>query len=310
VEKRRLGGSDVEVSRVGLGCNNLGGRLDLERTRAVVEAALDAEITFFDTAETYGERGRSERFLGEILEGRRDRVVLATKFGWDVGLGGDDLRGSRSYLRRAIDASLERLRTDHVDLYYYHRPDGVTPLAETLEAMHELVDEGKTRAIGCSNLSAAQLREADAFARSAGKPQIAALQNRYSLLERAAEAEILPLCREYGIGFVPYSPLASGLLTGKYRRGEPPPAGSRLENRPEARADERLERIEALEAFATEHGHTLLELAIGGLASQPGVVSVIAGATTPEQVRANAAASWELTAVELAALAELVGSAA
>jgi aryl-alcohol dehydrogenase-like predicted oxidoreductase len=310
VEKRRLGGSDVEVSRVGLGCNNFGGRLDLERTRAVVEAALDAEITFFDTADTYGERGRSERFLGEILEGRRDRVVLATKFGWDVGLGGDDLRGSRSYLRRAIDASLERLRTDHVDLYYYHRPDGVTPLAETLEAMHELVDEGKTRAIGCSNLSAAQLREADAFARSAGKPQIAALQNRYSLLERAAEAEILPLCREYGIGFVPYSPLASGLLTGKYRRGEPPPAGSRLENRPEARAHERLERIEALEAFATEHGHTLLELAIGGLASQPGVASVIAGATTPEQVHVNAAASWELTAVELAALAELVGSAA
>jgi aryl-alcohol dehydrogenase-like predicted oxidoreductase len=310
VEKRRLGGSDVEVSRVGLGCNNLGGRLDLERTRAVVEAALDAEITFFDTADTYGEWGRSERFLGEILEGRRDRVVLATKFGWDVGLGGDDLRGSRSYLRRAIDASLERLRTDHVDLYSYHRPDGVTPLAETLEAMHELVDEGKTRAIGCSNLSAAQLREADEFARTAGKPQIAALQNRYSLLERGAEAEILPLCREYGIGFVPYSPLASGLLTGKYRRGEPPPAGSRLENRPEARADERLERIEALEAFATEHGHTLLELAIGGLASQPGVVSVIAGATTPEQVRANAAASWELTAVELAALAELVGSAA
>jgi aryl-alcohol dehydrogenase-like predicted oxidoreductase len=310
VEKRRLGGSDVEVSRVGLGCNNLGGRLDLERTREVVEAALDAEITFFDTAETYGERGRSERFLGEILEGRRDRVVLATKFGWDVGPGGDDPRGSRSYLRRAIDASLERLRTDHVDLYYYHRPDGVTPLAETLEAMHELVDEGKTRAIGCSNLSAAQLREADEFARTAGKPQIAALQNRYSLLERAAEAEILPLCREYGIGFVPYFPLASGLLTGKYRRGEPPPAGSRLENRPEARADERLERVEALEAFATEHGHTLLELAIGGLASQPGVVSVIAGATTPEQVRANAAASWELTAVELAALAELVGSAA
>jgi aryl-alcohol dehydrogenase-like predicted oxidoreductase len=310
MEKRRLGGSDVEVSRVGLGCNNLGGRLDLERTRAVVEAALDAEITFFDTADTYGERGRSERFLGEILEGRRDRVVLATKFGWDVGLGGDDLRGSRSYLRRAIDASLERLRTDHVDLYYYHRPDGVTPLAETLEAMHELVDEGKTRAIGCSNLSAAQLREADEFARSAGKPEIAALQNRYSLLERGAEAEILPLCREYGVGFVPYFPLASGLLTGKYRRGEPPPAGSRLENRPEARADERLERIEALEAFATEHGHTLLELAIGGLASQPGVASVIAGATTPEQVHANAAASWELTAVELAALAELVGSAA
>jgi aryl-alcohol dehydrogenase-like predicted oxidoreductase len=307
VEHRAVGNSEPVVSVVGLGCNNFGGRMGFEATRAVVDAALDAGITFFDTADAYGERGGSERFLGEILERRRDEVVLATKFGWDVRLGGDAPRGSRPYLRRAIDASLERLRTDHVDLYYYHRPDGVTPLEETLEAMSELVGEGKTRAVGCSNLSAEQLRVAHELARATGRPQIAGLQNRYSLLDRDAERDVLPLCREYGIGFVPYLPLASGLLTGKYRRGEPSPPGSRLENRPEVRTDERLERVEALEAFAKERGHTLLELAIGGLASQPGVVSVIAGATTPEQVRANAAASWRLSKAELSALSELLG---
>jgi aryl-alcohol dehydrogenase-like predicted oxidoreductase len=291
---------------VGLGCNNFGGRLDFDRTRAVVEAALDADVTFFDTADIYGERGGSERFLGQILEGKRDSVVIATKFGWDMGVGGDEPRGSRAYMWKAIDASLARLRTDRVDLYYYHRPDGVTPLDETLGAMYELVEAGKTRAIGCSNLSEDQLRETVDFARSIGKPMIAALQNKYSLLERGAEKDVLPLCLEYGIGFVPYFPLASGLLTGKYKRGEPPPPGSRLENRDEARSDERLRRVEELERFASERGHTLLELAIGGLASQPAVASVIAGATTPEQVRANAAAaSWRLSNEDLAALARL-----
>jgi aryl-alcohol dehydrogenase-like predicted oxidoreductase len=303
MDHRTLGSSELAVSVVGLGCNNFGGRLDFERTRAVVEAALDAGVTFLDTADVYGERGGSERLLGEILEGRRDQVVLATKFGWDVGLGGDEPRGSRVYVRKAIDASLERLRTDRVDLYYYHRPDGVTPLAETLGAMYELVDEGKARTIGCSNLTAMELREADSFARSQGKPMLAALQSRYSLLERDAEEDVLPLCVEYGVGFVPYFPLASGLLTGKYRRGEPPPPGSRLEGRVDARSEERLVRVEELERFATERGHTLLELAIGGLASQPAIVSVIAGATTPEQVRANAAAgSWRLSDDDLAAL--------
>jgi aryl-alcohol dehydrogenase-like predicted oxidoreductase len=287
---------------VGLGCNNFGGRLDFEGTRAVVKAALDAGVTFFDTADVYGNRGESERFLGEILEGRREQVVLATKFGWDVGLDGGEPRGSRSYVRRALEASLERLRTDYVDLYYYHRPDGVTPLAETLEALHELVDERSVRAVGCSNLSAAQLREADDFARATGRTRIAALQNRYSLLEREAEKEVLPLCETFGIGFVPYFPLASGLLTGKYRRGQAPPSGSRLEHRPEAWTGERLDRVEALEAFARDCGRTLLELAIGALHSRPGVVSVIAGATTPEQVRANAAVSWQLTEGELEAL--------
>jgi aryl-alcohol dehydrogenase-like predicted oxidoreductase len=302
MEQRRLGGSGAHVSVVGLGCNNLGGRLDFDRTRAVVDAALEAGITFFDTADAYGSGGGSERFLGEILEGRRDSVAIATKFGHDVGLG-EEPRGTRSYIRRALEASLERLRTDRIDLYYYHRPDGVTPLAETLEALWELVDEGRVRAVGCSNLSAVQVREAADFARASGRPQLAALQNRYNLLERDAEHEVLPLCRELGIGFVPYFPLASGLLTGKYRSGEPPPAGSRLENRPEAWSAERLERVEELEAFARERGHTLLELAIGALASRPEVASVIAGATTPEQVRANAGALWMLTSGDRAALA-------
>ena len=306
MELQRVGRSDLVVSRVGLGCNNFGGRLDLERTRTVVEAALDAGVTFFDTADVYGDAGGSERFLGEILEGRRTQAVLATKFGHDVGLGEQVPRGSRAYVRQAIDASLERLRTDYVDLYYYHRPDGVTPLAETLGAMHELVEEGKARHIGCSNLTAEELRDAATCAEATGKPQVAALQNRYSLLERDAEDDVLPLCREHGIGFVPYFPLASGLLTGKYRRGEAPPPGSRLENRPEALAEERLLWVEDLERFAEERGHTLLELAIGGLASQPGVASVIAGATTAEQVRANAeAGEWHLSDEDLQALAGL-----
>ena len=298
-----MGSSDLVVSAVGLGCNNFGGRLDLERTRAVVDAALDAGITFFDTADVYGNRGGSERFLGETLEGRRDQVVLATKFGWDMGADGDALRGSADYVRQAIEASLERLRTDHVDLYYYHRPDGITPFEETLGAMHQLVVEGKTRNIGCSNLSAEQLREVSEIIRRKGITPIVALQNEYSLLERSAEEEVLPLCRELGIGFVPYFPLASGLLTGKYRRGEPAPSGSRLEGRAERLTDERFDRVEGLERFAAARGHTILELAIGALVSTPGVASVIAGATTPEQVRANASSgAWTLSEEDLAAL--------
>jgi len=303
MEYRSVGTSDLVVSVVGLGCNNFGGRVDLRGTRAVVEAALEAGIAFFDTADVYGNRGGSERFLGEILEGRRDRVVLATKFGWDMGANGDALRGSADYVKQAIDASLERLRTDYVDLYYYHRPDGVTPFEETLGAMHELVEAGKARHIGCSNLTADQAREVIQITRSSGTTSIVALQNEFSLLRRDAEAEVLPLCEEHGIGFVPYFPLASGLLTGKYRPGEPAPPGSRLEGRADRLTKETFREVEALERLATERGHTLLELAIGALASQPAVASVIAGATTAEQVRANAAAgSWRLTSDELAAL--------
>jgi aryl-alcohol dehydrogenase-like predicted oxidoreductase len=298
VQSERLDGSGLEVSRVGLGCNNFGGRLDLERTRAVVDAALDAGVTFFDTADVYGNRGGSERFLGEVLAGRRDRVVLATKFGNDMG---DGLNGSAEYAGQALRASLERLRTDHVDLFYYHRPDGKTPIAETLGAMQELVREGLTRAIGCSNFSAEQLAEAEDLAGANGGPRFVAVQNYYNLLARDAEQDELPAARRLDVAFVPYFPLQSGLLTGKYRRGEPRPTGTRLETR--EIEDSEFDEVEKLEAFARERGHTLLELAIAALASQPGIPSVIAGATSADQVRANAAAAeWQLSPDDLAAL--------
>jgi len=302
MRQNRLGRSELTVSVVGLGCNNFGRRLDRSGTRAVIDAALDAGITFFDTADIYGGDGASERLIGEALEGRRDRVVLATKFGMDAGRDDGEPRGSRAYARRALENSLQRLRTDRVDLLYYHEPDGVTPLAETLGALGELADEGKIRTFGVSNLDAAQLREAIAV----GDQRPAALQNEYSLLERGAERELLPLSREHGIGFVPYFPLARGLLTGKFRRGEPPPGGTRMADRPDMLTDAVFDRLEALEAFATERGHTLLELAFAGLASQPGVASVIAGAMSPEQVAGNAAAGgWQLGDEDLRALAAL-----
>jgi aryl-alcohol dehydrogenase-like predicted oxidoreductase len=301
MRRNQLGRSDLAVSVVGLGCNNFGRRLDRDGTRAVIDAALDAGITFLDAADIYG-GGASERLIGELLEGRRERVVLATKFGMPRGDDGGEPRGSRGYARRSLDGSLRRLRTDRVDLLYYHEPDGVTPLTVTLGALAELADEGKIRAFGVSNLDAAQLREAAAF----GDPRLVALQNEYNLLERDAERELLPLAREHGIGFVPYFPLASGLLTGKFRRGEPPPTGPRMAARPERLTDAVFDRIEALTAFAAARGHTLLELAIAALASRPGIASVIAGAMSPEQVAANvAAAGWELSEADLAALAAL-----
>jgi aryl-alcohol dehydrogenase-like predicted oxidoreductase len=294
-----LDGTGLVVSRLGLGCNNFGGRLDLERTREVVDCAIDAGVTFFDTPDIYGNKGGSERFLGEVLTGRRDRVVLATKFGNDMGEGRN---GSAEYAGRALRASLERLRTDHVDLFYYHRPDGKTPIAETLGAMQELVRDGLTRTIGCSNFSAEQLAEADELARAnGGSPRFAAVKNYYNLLERDAEQEELPAARRLGVAFVPYFPLQNGLLTGKYRRGEPKPEGTRLATR--EIEDEEFDRIEELESFARGLGHTLLELAIAALASQPGIPSVIAGATSAEQVRANAAAAdWQLSPDDLTAL--------
>ena len=302
MRQNRLGRSDLTVSVVGLGCNNFGRRLDRAGTRAVIDAALDAGITFFDTADIYGGDGASERLIGEALEGRRDRVVLATKFGMDAGREGGEPRGSRAYARRSLEDSLQRLRTDRLDLLYYHEHDGVTPLAETLGALGELADEGKIRAFGVSNLDAGQLREAIAV----GDPRLAALQNEYSLLERGAERELLPLCREHRIGFVPYFPLARGRLTGKFRRGEPLPAATRMADRPDLLTDAVFDRLEALEAFAAERGHTLLELAFAGLASQPGVASVIAGAMSPEQVAGNVAAgAWELGEADLRALAAL-----
>jgi aryl-alcohol dehydrogenase-like predicted oxidoreductase len=300
MRQNALGRSGLTVSAVGLGCNNFGRRLDLAGARAVIDAALDAGVTHFDTADIYGGDGASERMIGELLEGRRDRVVLATKFGMEMGDDDGTPRGSRAYVRRSVEASLERLRTDWIDLLYYHEPDGITPLPETIGALAELADAGTIRAFGVSNVDAGQLREAA----KAGGERLAAVQNEYSLLERGAESDVLPLARELGVGFVPYFPLAMGLLTGKFRRGEEPPRGTRLAGRPEQLSDAAFERVEALERFAAERGHALLDLAIAGLASQPGIASVIAGAMRPEQVGRNAAAAaWELDADDLAALA-------
>jgi aryl-alcohol dehydrogenase-like predicted oxidoreductase len=297
-----LGRSGLTVSVVGLGTNNFGRRLDATGARAVIDAALDAGVTHIDTADIYGGAGASERMIGEALAGRRDRAFVATKFGMDLGLDGGVPRGSRAYVRRAVEGSLERLRTDRIDLLYYHEPDGVTPMAETIGALVELADEGKIRTYGVSNVDAGLLREAAA----AGDDRLAAVQEEYNLLDRDAEAELLPLARELGIGFVPYFPLAMGLLTGKFRRGEQPPPGTRLATRPERLTDAAFDRVEALTAFAEERNHSLLELAFAGLAAQPGLASVIAGAMTPEQVRRNAAAGeWELGPADRAALAEV-----
>jgi aryl-alcohol dehydrogenase-like predicted oxidoreductase len=297
-----LGTEGPKVSVVGLGCNNFGLRVDLEGTRVVVDSALDAAITLLDTADIYGNKGGSESFLGEVLEGRRDGVVLATKFGGDMG-DGTKARGSRAYIHKAIDASLARLRTDHVDLYQYHSPDNVTPFEETFGALDELVQAGKVRYVGHSNLDAAQVEEVEGICRRHGYARPVSAQNQYSLLRREAEEELLPTCERLGLGVLPYFPLASGLLTGKYRRGEQPPEGTRLAGRKEVFTDETFDRVEALEEFATERGLTLLQVAIGGLLAQPAVASVIAGATKPEQVRANVeAAQWEATPEDRAAL--------
>jgi len=302
---RELGDSGLAVSRTGLGGNNFGPIVDLAGTRSIVDTAIDAGITFIDTAERYGD-GDSERFLGEALRGRRHRVVLATKFGG--GRPGEQARGTAAYIGGAIEASLRRLQTDYVDLLYYHAPDGVTPIAETLAALDELVRQGSVRAIGCSNFSAAQLAEADGAARSGDTSRFAALQNQYSLLERDADNDVLPLCRELGVGFVAYFPLAGGLLTGKYRRGSPAPEGTRLARwGRELLSDETFDAVERLESFAAEHGRSLHELAIAAAYSTPGIVSVLVGATSPEQVEANAAVDWELDPDTLAAMPRIEG---
>jgi len=301
VETRRLPDTELDVSVVGLGCNNFGGRIDEDASRAVIDAALEAGVTFFDTADVYGGRGGSEEIIGRALQGRREQVVLATKFGHDLGDGETLPRGSAAYVRKAIEVSLRRLQTDWIDLYQYHRPDGVTPVEETLGALDELVREGKVRAVGSSNFSAALVEEAHAAARERGTVRFVTEQSQYSWLRREAEEELLPACERLDVGFIPYFPLASGLLTGKVRRDRPPAEGTRLAGRDVA--DEDLERVEHLAALAEGWGASLLELAIGGLAAQPAVVSVIAGATKPEQVRANAAAgAWRPSPEQLEVL--------
>jgi aryl-alcohol dehydrogenase-like predicted oxidoreductase len=302
---RRLGDSALEVSVVGLGCNNFGRRLDLDGTAAVLDAALEAGITFFDTADVYGD-GESERLMGEALAGRREQLVLATKFGMEMPAGSgapDAARGSREYVRWAVEGSLGRLGVERIDLFQYHRPDGVTPLAETLEALDELVREGLVGAIGCSNFSAAQLEEADRVSRERGLSRFVTLQNEYSLLQRGVEAEVAPACERLGVSILPYFPLASGLLTGKYRRGERGPERSRLAGAEQPGTDEQFEIVEALEAFAAARGIAVLDVAIAGLAAQPAVGSVIAGATRPAQIAANVTAiRWQPSAEDLAEL--------
>jgi aryl-alcohol dehydrogenase-like predicted oxidoreductase len=288
---RKLG--PLEVTVVGLGCNNFGGRLDEEGTRAVVDAALDAGVTFLDTADIYGNQGGSEEFLGRALQGRRDQVVLATKFGKEMG-DGATRRGSREYILRALDASLQRLQTDVIDLYQHHEEDPGTPLEETIATLDGLVEEGTIRAYGTSNYEPLSVERVKAIA---GRGYVSE-QSEYSWLVRDAEDELLGTCERLGLGFIPYFPLASGLLTGKVSPGNPPAEGTRLYGR--AISPERLDRVERLRAWAEAHGVSLLEVAIGGLLGVKPVVSVIAGATKPEQVRANAAAgAWEPTPAEL-----------
>jgi aryl-alcohol dehydrogenase-like predicted oxidoreductase len=301
--QRSLGVLGPEVSVIGLGCNNFGRRVDVSGTRAVVDAALEEGITFFDTSNTYGDpRGSSEEFLGEVLEGRRDRVVLATKFGMDMG-DGLGPRGSKSYVLQACEASLRRLRTDVIDYYWYHQPDGVTPIAETLEALDGLVRAGTVRYIGASNFSAEQIEEADAVARDRGFTRFTSIQNNYSLLVRDAERDVLPTCERLGLGFVPFFPLASGLLTGKYRRGEAAPSGTRLAARDEVASDEQWVLVEAVARFADEREVSMTDVAIGALLARPAVSTVIAGATKPDQVRANvAAARWTPSESDLSEL--------
>jgi aryl-alcohol dehydrogenase-like predicted oxidoreductase len=295
VEKRRIG--SLEVSVVGLGCNNFGWRIDAKATAAVVDAALDAGINFLDTADIYG-GGQSEEFLGQALGNRRGRIVLATKFGMKFD---DQRQGAKpAYIRQAVEDSLRRLRIDRIDLYQLHQPDASTPLADTLGALNELVRAGKVREIGCSNFSAGQIKESESPAGSGAR--FVSVQNHYNLLHREPEAAVLPECVRAGVAFIPYFPLANGLLSGKYRSGQTHPQGSRGGDGfgPKVFTEENLAKVEALADFAASRGHTLLELAMSWLAAKPAVASVIAGAKTPEQAKTNAsAADWRLTAADI-----------
>jgi aryl-alcohol dehydrogenase-like predicted oxidoreductase len=306
---RRLGNSGLAVSVVGLGTNNLGMKLDLAGSREVVHAALDQGITLFDTSDSYG---ASEERLGELLEGARDDVVLASKFGSDVRRRGNDngvdwdARGSRRYILRAVESSLRRLRTDWVDLYQMHRPDPDTPIEETLAALDDLVRAGKVRYLGSSNFTGWQVADAEWTARSGGRHRFVSAQNEYSWLERGIEADLVPALETYRIGLLPYFPLANGLLSGKYRRGAGAPEGSRLQGRESDFTDQTFDVLEALESFARSRGAELLDIAIGGLAAKPSVASVIAGATTAEQVTANVrAGNWHPTQEDLEELDEI-----
>ena len=309
MEKRHIGNSDLEVGILGLGCNNFGMKIDYEASKTVLDAALDAGIDFLDTADIYGET-QSEEFMGRALEGRRESVVIATKFG-GLRMRSKKPWGTRDYIVECVEASLQRLRTDRIDLYQLHYPDPKTPIQETLEGLQALVDSGKVRAIGCSNFSADMLEEAgSAVGEGMG---FATIQNEWNLLEREVEAEVVPAAEKGGLSLLPYFPLASGMLTGKYRRGEGFAEGTRLAVMNDyfgaIASEQNFDKVEALTSFAQEAGHDILELAIGWLASQTCVASVIAGATSPEQVRTNVAASgWRLGAAELARVDAILAS--
>jgi aryl-alcohol dehydrogenase-like predicted oxidoreductase len=298
----------IPVPLAGVGCNNFGRRIDEGRAKEVVDAAFEVGATLFDTADLYGS-GASEEFLGKALRSRRDEAVIVSKFGMRTppdGLSG----GDPVWVVRACEDSLTRLATDRIDVYLIHTPDDATPIGDTLTAMSRIVDEGKVIEIGCSNFSAEQLEEAEEAAKEKGVRRFVTVQNEYSLLAREAREEVLPTCRKLGLSFMPYFPLASGLLTGKYRKGQPPPPGTRLAGRgDELMNDERLDLVERLMAFAEQRGHTILELAMSWLASQPEIATVIAGATSAEQVRANAEAveAWQLSEDEFAEIDDVLG---
>lgn len=310
MEYRNLGSTGLKVSVAGIGCNNFGMRCDAARSAAVVHAALDQGINFFDTADVYG-GARSEEILGQAIAGRdRTDILIATKFAMPMGEGPLKKGASRQYVCSAVEASLRRLKTDYIDLYQQHAPDPSTPVEETLRALDDLVRAGKVRYFGNSNFSGWQIADADWTARHHGLNRYVTAQNHYNLLDRRIEKEVLPACRQFGLGLLPYFPLASGLLTGKYQRGKAAPEGTRLANFGErgkaALSDQNFDVVEALDAFARDRGHTLLELALSWLASQPEVSSVIAGATRPEQVAANAqAVGWQLSKEEMKTLSEL-----
>ncbi len=308
MEYRNLGRSGLQVSVVGVGCNNFGRRCDPQQSAAVVHSAIDLGITLFDTADVYGGDGRSEEYLGMALEGRRHQVVVATKFGNKFGEGPIPQQGgSRKYIIQAVEGSLRRLRTDYIDLYQMHVPDPRTPIEETLRALDDLVRQGKVRYIGASNFAGWQTAEAHFVAERDRLSPFISAQNEYSLLNRGIERELVPACEKYGLGILPFFPLASGFLTGKYRKDQPKPEGARLSSAASAPMADRIlsdrnyEMLEKLDAFAMGRGHSLTDLAIGWLASKPYVGSVIAGATRPEQVELNAkAGEWKLSAEEMA----------
>jgi aryl-alcohol dehydrogenase-like predicted oxidoreductase len=308
---RRLGASGLMVSTVGIGCNNFGPRIDAAATARVVHSALDHGINLFDTADIYG-KGQSEEMLGAALKGRRDEAVIATKFAIPMGPGPNDRGGSRGYILKAVEDSLRRLGVDHIDLYQMHRPDPGTPIEETLSALDALVQAGKVRYLGSSNFAGWQIAEAAFVADRHHLTPFVAAQNHYSLLERSLEAEVMPACARFGLGMLPYFPLAGGVLTGKYRKGEPPPANARMATSADTGRwlnDANFAIVDQLRTFADERGVSLTEVAIGGLAAQPGVTSVIAGAVSPEQVAANVAAgAYEPSAEDLAVLDELTGA--